>query len=113
MEEEACRPEFFVRTDRVAAPTDCESASHPGFLLGGWSFWQKNAWEWAFFNKGSSLALGRGMALGFTPPSIAPFCLSEPGGFLLLLLLRFMGNGFTCRLREKYTEEGRIPDLKL
>lgn len=113
MEEEGLPTRIFVSVGRVAAPTDCESASHPGFLLGGWGFWQKNAWEWASFNKGSSLALGRGTALGFTPPSIAPFCLSEPGGLSLLLLLRFMGNGFTCRLREKYTEEGRNPGLKL
>lgn len=46
-------------------PPESESASHPSFLQGGPSSWQKNAWEWAPSIKATLFQSPR-MALGFT-----------------------------------------------
>ena len=66
------------------------------------------------FNKGNSLSGpqdGPGLSFSSSPSPVS----LNPSGLLLLLLLllRFKRNGFTLRLSEKGTEEGRSPDLKL
>lgn len=65
-------------------------------------------------NKGNSLSgprNGPGLYFSWFPSPVS----LNPSGLLLLLLLLlpFKRNGFTLRLREKDTEEGRSPDLKL
>lgn len=67
------------------------------------------------FNKGNSLSGPRdGPGLYFSSfPSRVSLWTQSGLLLLLLLLLRFKHNGFTLRLREKDTEEGRSPELKL
>lgn len=58
-------------------PSDCESASQPGFLQGGPGCWQKNAWEWALSIKATLSGPWDGPGLYFfTPVSLNPvgFC---------------------------------------